>query len=183
VLGLVTTTSKGEVKWITEDLRAVFPEQWHRLARVVPESLRSLPIIDAYARMTNGPDALAAAQAWCAWEDAHVSLMPGHEPSPLYANPEFALRFARMVTHYWSQAAAFGHDDILPRAAELTGIPGVMIHGRYDISSKMEVPWELSRRWTTSELRVMGDGGHGGESFVSMSVDAIEEVTSRIGAQ
>ena len=49
-----------------------------------------------------------AAREWCSWEDAHVSLTPGHLPNPRYADPEFRLRFARLVTHYWRHAAFLG---------------------------------------------------------------------------
>ena len=43
---------------------------------------------------------VADAAAWCTWEDVHVSLAPGATPSPRYADPVFAERFARLVTHY-----------------------------------------------------------------------------------
>jgi proline iminopeptidase len=44
----------------------------------------------------------------------------------------------------------------------LDGIPGVLIHGRYDVSSPLETAWRLSQSWTTSELHVIDDAGHGG---------------------
>jgi proline iminopeptidase len=182
VLGLVTTTSRREVDWVTEGVGRIFPEQWHRFAAAVPERLRGRRLVDAYAELLSDPDPAVrehAAREWCAWEDAHVSLAPGWKPSPRYEDPEFRLRFARLVTHYWRHAAFLEEEQLLRDAATLNGIPGVLIHGRYDVSSPLEVPWRLARAWRTSRLVVLADAGHGGgESLTEAVVDALREVTS-----
>jgi proline iminopeptidase len=87
VLALVTTTSHHEVQWITEDIGRVFPQQWERFIGAIPERLRHLRPVEAYAQMLADADPLArdvAAREWCAWEDAHISLTPGHAPNPRY---------------------------------------------------------------------------------------------------
>ena len=79
LLGLVTTTSREEVQWITEDVGRIFPVQWDRFSSAVPEIWRHLPLVDAYGEMLNSDDAALrelAAREWCTWEDAHVSLAP-----------------------------------------------------------------------------------------------------------
>lgn len=78
------------------------------------------------------------ARAWCAWEDAHVSLTPGSAPSLRFADPEFRLCFARLVTHYWRHAAFLPADHLLHEAGRLDGIPGVLIHGAHDVSSPLD---------------------------------------------
>lgn len=180
VLGLVTTTSRREVEWVTEGVGRIFPREWHRFATAVPEELRHLRLVDAYAELLFDADAAVrdhAAREWCAWEDAHVSLAPGHEPNPRYEEPGFRLRFARLVTHYWRHAAFLEEEQLLRDAAALDGIPGVLIHGRYDVSSPLETPWRLSRRWRTSRLRVLDDAGHGGgESLTAAIRDGLAEV-------
>jgi proline iminopeptidase len=40
VLGFVGTTSRREVRWITEDVGRIFPQEWDRFANAVPEHLR-----------------------------------------------------------------------------------------------------------------------------------------------
>lgn len=182
VLGLVTTTSRREVEWITEGVGHIFPREWDRFASAVPESLRRLPLVDAYATMLMDPDPAVqehAAREWCAWEDAHVSLTPGHQPSPRYADPEFRLRFARLVTHYWRNAAFLEENQLLCDASSLNGIPGVLIHGRYDVSGPLETAWRLSQQWTRSRLQVLGDAGHGGDSIMPAVVGALAEFTAR----
>jgi proline iminopeptidase len=178
VLALVTTTSRREVEWITRDVGRIFPREWDRFASAVPVALRHLPLVDAYAEMLfdADPDVRErAARGWCAWEDAHVSLTPGHQPSPRYADPEFRLRFARLVTQYWRHAAFLGEDQLLRKAAILNGIPGMLIHGRFDVSSPLETSWRLSQAWTTSDLHVLDDAGHGGgDSLLAAIVGALD---------
>ena len=99
---------------------------------------------------------------------------PRPSPNPRYDDPEFRLRFARLVTHYWRHAAFLGEDQLLRDAATLNGIPGVLIHGRYDVSSPLETAWQLSQRWSTSKLHVLDDAGHGGgDTFITTVVGAL----------
>ena len=56
VLGFVTTTSHREVQWITEDVGRIFPQEWDRFANAVPDHLRHLRLVDAYATMLADPD-------------------------------------------------------------------------------------------------------------------------------
>jgi len=182
VLAMVTTTSRREVQWVTEDVGRVFPREWDRFASAVPESMRHLRLVDAYARLLFDPDVTVrehAAREWCAWEDAHVSLAPGHQPNPKFENPEFRLRFARLVTHYWSHAAFLEENQLLRDASILNGIPGVLIHGRYDVSSPLETAWQLSRRWTASRLDVIDDAGHGGGHLIEATAGALNEFAAR----
>jgi proline iminopeptidase len=182
-LALVTTTSRSEVEWITHDVGRIFPQEWDRFAGAVPESLRQLPLVDAYATLLFDADPAVrehAAREWCTWEDAHVSLAPGHRPNPRYEDLEFRLRFARLVTHYWRHAAFLEENQLLRDAATLNGVPGVLIHGRYDVSSPLATAWRLSQRWTTSRLHVLGDAGHGGgDTFVGTVVGALNEFAAQ----
>lgn len=177
VLGAVTTTSRREVEWITRDVGRIFPREWDRFTAAVPTGLRRLPLVDAYAALLFDPAPAIrehAAREWCAWEDTHVSLAPGYQPNPRYHDPEFRLRFARLVTHHWRHAAFLDDDQLLRDASRLDGIPGVLIHGRYDVSSPLETAWRLSQRWSTSQLHVIDDAGHGGSNtFLGAIVDAL----------
>lgn len=182
VLALVTTTSRREVEWLTHDVGRIFPREWDRFAGAVPEGLRHLPLVDAYATMLFDPDPAVrehAAREWYAWEDAHIGLTPGHIPNPHCDDLEFCLRFARLVTHYWRHAAFLEENQLLRDAPVLNGIPGVLIHGRYDVSSPLETAWRLSHRWSTSRLHVLDDAGHGGgETLPALIVDALLELAA-----
>jgi proline iminopeptidase len=164
VLACVTTTSRREVNWITSGVGCIFPKEFERFASHVPKRLKNARLVDAYAELLWDDDravAQAAATEWCAWENAHVSLAPARTPNRRFEDPEFRLRFARLVTHYWRHAAFLEDEQLLHNAASLSGIPGVLIHGRYDVSSPMETAWQLHKRWDGSDLQIVEDAGHG----------------------
>jgi proline iminopeptidase len=87
---------------------------------------------------------------------------------------EFRLQFARLVTHYWRHAAFLGEDQLLHQAATLNGIPGTLIHGRYDVSSPLETAWRLAQAWRTSRLHVVDEAGHGGDALISAVISALD---------
>jgi proline iminopeptidase len=178
ILAAVTTTSRREVRWLTYDIGRIFPEEWDRFAAAVPAEMGDLPLVDAYAALLFDSDPVVrerAASEWCTWEDVHVSLAPGHVPNARFLDPEFRLRFSRLATHYWRHAAFVEDEQLIRNASMLSGIPGVLIHGRYDVSSPLESAWRLSRRWATSELNILADAGHGGDTFVTAIVQSLAQ--------
>ena len=115
----------------------------------------------AYARLLADPDLHVredAARRWCAWEDTHVSLMPGWAPDPRY---EDAI-FARLVTHCWSHGCFLADGQLFDHVDRLAGIPAVLVHGRYDVSGPLETSWRLQRAWPQSRLVILDDAGRGG---------------------
>lgn len=180
VLGAVTNTTHADVAWVTQDMRRIFPREWDRFAAAIPEHLRHLRIIDAYAEMLFDPNPAIqqmAALEWCRWEDTHVSLVPGFQPSPRYQDPEFRLRFARLVTHYWRNGAFLEDGQLMRDAHRLNGIPGVLVHGRYDISGPLDIAWDLTKHWTTTTLHILQDAGHGNpHSFPATIVQALDQL-------
>lgn len=178
VLACVATTSRDEVEWVTYDVGRIFPQEWERFSSHLPESLRGERIVNAYAKLLFDDDPAvnaAAAAQWCAWEDSHVSLMPDYAPNPRFQNPDFRLRFARLVTHYWRHAAFLEDGQLLHNMASLSNLPAILIHGRYDVSSPLQTAWRLHKNWPVSELRVVNDAGHRGGSLAEQIVDALNE--------
>ena len=164
-LALVTTTSREEVEWITNGVKRIFPEEWDRFSNAVPESLRHMRLVDAYAIMTTDSNVEARRRAcmeWCTWEDAHVSLAPGAQPNSRYMDAEFQLRFATLVMHYWSRDGFLGENELLNNVSLLEGIPAVLMNGRFDVSGPLVTAYRLHQKWASSELIVLDDSGHGG---------------------
>jgi proline iminopeptidase len=177
VLGLalvaVTTTSRREVDWITEGVGAVYPEAWERLARHAEESgigyrRGERTLVGAYAKLMNSPDwpvRDAASFEWALWEDTHVSIgSGGFRRDPRWDDPRFRHAFVRLTTHYWSHDG-FGHPPVLDQMDRLAHVPGVLIHGRRDISSPSITAWDLHRRWPGSQLFIDEGDGHGGDTM------------------
>jgi proline iminopeptidase len=183
VLACVTTTTRREVQWITHDMGRIFPKQWERFVSFSSHDQSGIDPVDGYAALVFSADAAVrdrAAREWCAWEDTHVSLAPGYAPNRRFDDPAFRLLFTRLVTHYWRHAAFLSDDQLIADASRLHSIPGILLHGRYDISSPLETAWKLHQAWPGSILRVIDDAGHGGGSMPQKIVEAFNQ-TLRAG--
>jgi proline iminopeptidase len=158
----------------------VFPEQWERFASIGLQARSDRTnLVNLYSELVFNEDPALrerAAREWCAWEDAHVSLAPGFVPNARYQDPTFRLLFARLVTHYWKNAAFLREEQLIENVSLLNDIPGTLIHGRYDISSPLETAWRLHRDWRGSVLQIVDDSGHGGHSMSERIVEAITQI-------
>lgn len=175
VLTAVTTGGRAEIDWITESVGAIFPEAWDALSRDVPQGRR---VIDHYAqlmRSTNAEVRAAAAERWDAWESAHVSLAPSWQPGPRHDDARTRQNFATLVTHYWAHDCFLtGTETILARADELSPIPGVLIHGRHDVSGPAVTPWRLHKAWPGSRFHIVETEGHGGPKEMELTAQTID---------
>ena len=163
VLFLVVTTTSREVDWVTRASGRFFPEAWARFRDGVPAELRDGNLAAAYGDLLHDPDPAVREKAaidWCDWEDAHVRVRSDHGRGTRYDDPTFRMAFARLVTHYWRHHAWLDDDALLHGAVRLAGIPGVLVHGRLDVSGPPDIAWHLSRAWPDSELILLDDAGH-----------------------
>lgn len=177
VLTAVTTGGREEIDWITEGVGRIFPEAWRVFAADVPAGDR---VVEHYARLLRHPDPsirAVAADAWDTWESTHVSLDPQWAPGALHDDPRERANFATLVTHFWAHDCFLAEDRaVLPRAHRLAGIPGVLVHGRRDISGPVITPWRLHQAWQGSELHVVEAEGHGGAVEMEMTARAIDRL-------
>jgi len=184
VLAAVTTTRPAEIDWLYHGAGKFFPEQWARFREGVPPAERDGNLVEAYARLLEHPDLAVREQAaanWCAWEDAVVATNPAAGPNPRYADPHFRMAFARIVTHYFRHNAWLEDGQLIRDAGRLSDIPGVLIHGRLDISSPLETAWRLAQAWPGCELVIVERAGHSSaEPGMAMAIVA---ATDRFGGR
>lgn len=163
VLGAVTTTRPSEIDWLYHGSGQFLPEQWDHFRSGAGASNPDTDLVAAYRRLLEHQDATIrerAAISWCEWEDAVVSTSPNAEPNPRYADPEFRMAFARLVTHYFTNGAWFDDGQLLAHADKLRGIPGVLVHGRLDLSSPLITAWQLSHAWPDADLIIADRSSH-----------------------
>lgn len=175
VLAAVTTTTKEEVEWITDGMRKIFPREGDALLAAAKPKLNERVIDACYRNITDADPKvrLAMARAWCVWEDTHMSLDPDFKPFLSTQSDEFCLLFATLVLHYWSKSAFLPTESILKNINLISHLPCVLIHGRLDVSSPLEIAWTLHKNWPNSEF-IVAPNGHGGVELYSEVTKAFE---------
>ncbi|MCC5031817.1 prolyl aminopeptidase [Streptomyces sp. WAC 00631] len=183
VIAGVTTTRRSETDWLYRGVGRFFPAEWERF-RAAAGVERDGDVVGAYARLMSDPDPAVrekAAVDWCAWEDAVLSLEPQGAPGPYGGRPSRdQMAMVRICTHYFAHGAWLEEGALLRDAGRLAGIPGVLVHGRLDLSSPPDTAWELQRAWPGAELIVVGEEGHqGGAATRGHVLAALERFAGR----
>ena len=162
VLRAVFTARQSELDWLYgsngRGAANIFPEAWARFVAFIPQSERMDLIAAYHARLTSGDAAIeiAAARAWCVWEDAISTFLP----SPLVSDETALHSLARIETHYFVHRAYMDEGQLIANANRLRGIPGVIVQGRYDAVTPPTTVWDLHRAWAGSQLNIVPDAGH-----------------------
>ncbi|MFC7302271.1 prolyl aminopeptidase [Cognatiluteimonas weifangensis] len=172
---------RWELEWFyQEGANRLFPDAWEHYIAAIPPVERADLISAFHRRLTSDDEAtrLAAARAWAVWEGAtsflHVDpdFVTGHE------DPAFALAFARIENHYFVNGGFFEVEDQLLRdAPAIADIPGVIVHGRYDVVCPIQNAWDLHKAWPKSELIINPGSGH--SAFEAEHVHALVTATDR----
>ena len=120
-------------------------------------------MIAAYRKRLTGEDPVArieAARAWSTWEGSTIKLLPDADFAAGFGEDRFALAFARIENHYFSHGAWLEEGQLLRDAGKLAGIPGTIVHGRYDMPCPARFAWALHRAWPEAEFHLIEGAGH-----------------------
>jgi proline iminopeptidase len=170
---------RWELEWFyQEGASRLFPEAWHQYLEAIPDVERGDLISAYHRRLTSSDEAtrLAAARAWSVWEASTSLLIPDEAFIDGHRDAHFALSFARIESHYFVHGGFFDVEDQLLRDAHrLRGIPGVIVHGRYDVVCPIQNAWDLQRAWPDSKLVVSPTAGH--SAFEPENASALVDAT------
>jgi proline iminopeptidase len=161
--GVTTGRWKEFDWWFRGGAAPIFPQQWERLRAALPAGQRDGDIVEAYHRMLHHPDAAIrreSALAWCSWESTTLEWPPAQALSGRFADPAFAMAYARLVIHYVRHNAWLEDGSLLKNVGQLAEIPCIMVNGRLDLQAPIGWAWELHRAWLGSRLVVVDDAEH-----------------------
>lgn len=162
----VFTLRKCEVDWLYQSgADRFFPDKWERFVAPVDPARRG-NLVSAYRDLLTSSDLAvrtAAAHAWSVWEGEISRLLPNPGLVASYGETEFALAFARLENHYMLHGGWLEAGQLLRDATRLSGIPGVIVQGRYDMVCYPETAWKLHQVWKDSRLEIVEAAGHSGD--------------------
>ena len=155
---------KSELDWFYQDGASwLFPDAFEKYRDLIPPQELGDMIGAYYRRLTHTDRAvqLEAAKAWSIWEGTTLSLYQDLERVKLFGADSYAIAFARIECHYFANRGFFEVDDQLLRDVQaIAQVPGIIIHGRYDVVTPLKNAWDLHRAWPAGQLRIVADAGH-----------------------
>jgi proline iminopeptidase len=140
----------------------IFPDAWQEFINHLPGHEQA-DVLNNYYRRLTGEDELvrmSAAKAWAQWEAVCSTLQPSSNTVARLTNSHTAMSLARVEAHYFVNKLFLDNNYILNNAYKIADIPGVIVHGRYDMVCPLDNAYALNQAWPKSELDIIRDGGH-----------------------
>lgn len=189
VLGLILRgiflCRRTDLLWFyQEGASRLFPDFWDDFAAQIPEAERG-DMIAAYYRQLIGENQIqqmSAAKTWAGWEGRTATLKPCQDVVDSFTEPHRALSLARIEAHYFMNNAFLEESQILRDAHKLAGIPGMIVHGRYDVICPLDNAYALHKAWPGSELQIIREAGHASRepSIVDALIRATDDLAKKI---
>lgn len=162
VRGIYTLT-RAELDWYYQfGVSEMFPDKWERFVAPIPEAERH-DLMAAYRKRLTSPDRavqVEAAKAWSLWEGETITLLPDASFTQQHGEDDFALAFARIENHYFVHGGWLEEGQLLRNAHKLQGLPGLIVHGRYDMPCPARYAWRLHKAWPDAEFHLIEGAGH-----------------------
>lgn len=167
---------------------AIFPERYERYLAPLGDRSTTRDTIAAYHDLLFDPDPAVhgpAAVAWSTWEAATITLEPDEDLIARFAEPAYALAFARIENHYFVHAGWLAEGQLIANADRLADIPGVIVQGRYDVATPAMTAWDLHRAWPAADYRVVPVAGHAQTEpgIVAELVAATDRFATRVSSR
>ena len=175
---------KKEIDWFyQEGANNIFPDRWESFSAPIPVEKRD-NLMQAYYEILTGDDhskKIEAAKAWSTWEGSTVRLMQDENFISDFSDEKFAEAFARIECHYFMNNSWFNSNNhLIENVDKIRHIPGVIIHGRYDIICPVVQAWDLHQAWPEADLHIIPDAGH--SIFEEGIKDKILEYTEKFSS-
>lgn len=174
-----------DIHWFyQEGASRIFPDYWEDFLAPIPEAERDDLVTAYYKRLTspNELEQIQAAKAWSIWEGRCATLHPNTRVVEHFGHPHVAIALARIECHYFINHAFLEPDQIVANAGRLAGIPGIIVHGRYDMVCPLDNALALSDAWPEADLRIIRDAGHSATepAIIDSLVRACDDIADKL---
>ena len=147
-----------DLDWWFGPIRLIYPEYWQAFVDFIPQPERH-DLLAAYLRRLLDPDPavhMPAAIVWDRYETSCATLLPPPN-EPLRAN---MLSMPRLEAHYMHHRCFLRENELIDAVPRFRHVPGVIVHGRYDMLCPVEGALELAKAWPEAQLHIVPDAGH-----------------------
>ncbi|WP_417500849.1 prolyl aminopeptidase [Marinobacter sp.] len=173
-----------DISWFYQDgASRVFPDYWQDFEAPIPVDERDDMVSAYYRRLTssNELEQIQAAKAWSIWEGRCATLHPNPRVIEHFGHPHVAIALARIECHYFMNASFLEDNQIIRDAHKLRHVPGIIVHGRYDMVCPLDNALALSKAWPEADLRIIREAGHSASepAIVDALVRGVDEVIAK----
>lgn len=185
VRGIFLSRQK-DLDWFYKDgANRIFPDAWTDLIKPVRENMRN-DLIAAYDKLlhsNNDLQRMSAAKAWSAWEGHCATLRPNNNVLDHFTDTHTAVSLALIEVHYFKHHSFLEENQILRNMDRIKHIPGMIVHGRYDMICPLDNATDLHHEWVNSELQIIRDAGHSAAEagIIDALVRATDEMARKVG--
>lgn len=175
---------KKDIDWFYQSGTShLFPDAWAAFVEPIADQERDNMIAAYYSKLTSENELIrmSAAKAWSVWEASTMTLERNYHLEKSFADPYFALSFARIECHYFINQCFIEDNQILNNMEILKDVPGSIVHGRYDVICPLEQAYLLHQAWGESTLDIIENAGHA--LFEEGISDKIMQITDRVADQ
>ena len=152
----------SELDWFLNGIATVFPEARRNFVEFLSEDERGNLVESYYRRLTDDDPNVhrAAAAAWCRYESACSTLLPGPQSSGNGGSGLGLVALARIEAHYFKHEMFLEDRELLNKISILRDHPATIVQGRYDMVCPITTADMLARSWPGVEFIVVPDAGH-----------------------
>lgn len=149
-----------DLQWWFDGIRLIYPEYWQAFVNHIPPSERH-DLLEAYLRRLLDPDPavhMPAAIAWEKYETSCERLLPSDkaDSSPRHN----VLSMPRIEAYYMRHACFLRENELIDAVPRFRHVPGVIVHGRYDMLCPVDAAVALATAWPEATLSIVPDAGH-----------------------
>lgn len=161
ILRGIFTFRQWETDWFMGNARIFFPDKWEEATRVLPPGFKGSVSDYLYDLYTEKEHAfqLETIESFNIWHRSLMKLIPDADGASKPMAKE-AVWGERILMHYIKHRAFLKEGQLLENASRLSGIPAVIIQGRYDMCCPPRTAWELHKKIPHADFHMIPAAGH-----------------------
>ena len=157
IIRSVSLFTKDNINWFLYGMQKIYPEVWDRFVKNHDKN----DLLNSYCNALKDPSRqLQIGEQWADYEGSCSTLYPKFRTITADSERQAVWVMACLECHYYQNYSFDNDEAILSTINSFRHVPGVLIHGRYDMITPIESAYKLHKEWPESDLIIVPDGGH-----------------------